>query len=80
MPSSKDSVSSKKSSSNYSECSFCHKQWDVKGFGNHRRACEKKHIEALQQMEHEKKVAREASKSNPTCEFHFISAAEYISW
>jgi hypothetical protein len=29
-------------------------------------------------MEHEKKMAQEASKSNPTRKFHFISAAEYI--
>ena len=43
----------------------------AKGFGNHRRACEKKHLLALQQKEYEKK--RDASKSNPTRKFHFIS-------
>ena len=81
MPASKDFVSlKKKSSSNFLECSFCHKQWDVKGFGNHLRACERKHIEALQQIDHEKQMGQEASKSDPTRKFRFISAAEYISW
>jgi phage/plasmid-associated DNA primase len=71
----KGSESSKKSFSSSVECDICHKQWDTKGFGNHRRACEKKYFLTLQQKEYEKQV--EASTSNPNCKFHFVSAAEY---
>jgi hypothetical protein len=56
------------------ECQFCHKRWDAKGFGNHRRACEKKYLLDLQQMEYEKmKASRPINRK-----FYFISAAEYF--
>jgi hypothetical protein len=73
MPASKSSESSRPLS-NKIECTICHKKWDTKGFGNHRRACEKKNLLALQQREYEEK--REAS--NPTCTFYLVSAAEYL--
>jgi hypothetical protein len=64
----------KKSSSNEVECDFCHQWWDAKGVGNHRRACEKKHLFALQQREYEKQVTAEAS--NTTRKFCFVSASD----
>jgi hypothetical protein len=64
---------SKKPYSNEVECKFCHKRWDAKGIGNHRRACEKKHLLDLQQREYEKQVAAEAS--NSTRKFCFVSAS-----
>ena len=67
----KKKLQSEKPFSNEVECDICHRWWDTKGFGNHRRACEKKHIIALQQREYEKQVTAEAAAlaSNSTCKF-----------
>lgn len=67
---------SKKSSSNQLECPFCHKRWDQKGFGNHRRACEKRHFLDLQQKEYERQM--EASNSISTDrKFYSVSRLKY---
>jgi hypothetical protein len=73
MPAIKSSESSR-SLSNKVECTICHQKWDTKGFGNHRRACEKRYLLALQQREYEK----QGETSNPTCKFYLVSAAEYL--
>jgi hypothetical protein len=75
MSSTKKVQSKKTSNESKVECHFCHKLWDGKGIGNHRRACEKKHLLALQQKEYEKQVAVEAS--NPTRKSFFVFLDEY---
>jgi hypothetical protein len=71
MPSNK---TPKKSTSNELECHICHKRWDPKGFGNHRRACEKRHLLDLQQKEYERQI--EASNTTNR-KFHFVSRLNY---
>jgi hypothetical protein len=74
MPSRKSYESSKPN--NDVECNICHKKWDIKGIGNHQRACEKKHLLNLQQQAYEKQL--EASK--PTSgKFCFVSSLNHIN-
>jgi hypothetical protein len=71
MPPSKNIQSKKSSQANEVECTICYKWWDVKGIGNHRRACEKKHLLALQQKEYEERVN---AASNTARKFCFVLA------